>query len=176
MTTFAVHQPDRTEAAEYYQTYISQVPQGDIRDVLDAQADELPRLLAGLSEDQSHYRYAPEKWSIRQVVNHITDTERVFSFRAFWFGRGYEQPMPSFDQDIAMAVAGANERTLADLLDEFRAVRAATRTLFRSMPAGAWDRRGVASDNPVTVRALAYITAGHVEHHARILRERYLSR
>lgn len=176
MTTFAVQPPDRTEAAEYYQTYITQVPPGDVRDVLDTQADDLARLLAGVSEEQSHYRYAPEKWTIRQVISHINDTERVFTFRAFWFGRGYEQPMPSFDQDIAMAVAGANERPLADHLEEFRALRAATAKLFRSMPAGAWDRRGVASDNPVTVRALAYITAGHVAHHARILRERYLPR
>ena len=175
MTPFAVHPPDHTEAAQYYQTYISQVPAGDVRDVLDAQADDLPRLLAGLTEDQSHYRYAPEKWTIRQVISHINDTERVFSFRAFWFGRGYEQPMPSFDQDIAMAVACANERSLADHVEEFRALRAATAKLFRSMPRGAWDRRGVASDNPVTVRALAYITAGHVAHHARILRERYLT-
>jgi hypothetical protein len=166
--------PDKSEAAEYYAKYIEQVPAGDIRQVLGAQGADLTALLSGISDEQSTRRYAPDKWTIRQVASHINDCERVFSFRAFWFGRGLEAPMPSFDQDIAIKVAGADERSWQSHIDEFRAVRTATLALFNTLPADAWARHGVASDNPVTVRALAYIVAGHVAHHAHILRERYL--
>ena len=166
--------PDRSEAAEYYAKYIDQVPAGDIRQVLNAQLGEVTALFNSISDEKSRHRYAPDKWTIREVASHINDTERVFTFRAFWFGRGYDSPMPSFDQDIAIKVAGADDRSWQSHIDEFRAIRTATVALFNSMPADAWTRRGVASDNPVSVRALAYITAGHVAHHARILREKYL--
>ena len=118
--------------------------------------------------------YAPDKWTIREVVSHINDTERMFVFRAMWFARGFDSALPSFDQDVAMRGAGADARTLASHVDEFRAVRDATVTLFRNLPDEAWALRGVASGNPFTVRALAYITAGHAAHHVRLLRERYL--
>jgi DinB superfamily len=109
------------------------------------------------------------------VVAHLNDCERLFVFRAFWFARGFTSPLPSFDQNVAMTAAGAQQRSWAGHIDEFRAVRAATLELFRNLPAEAWGRRGIASDNPFSVRALAYITAGHVVHHAAILNERYLS-
>jgi hypothetical protein len=166
--------PHRTEAAEYYFTYIDQVPEGDIRGFLGAQRDELVGLLEGISEEESLRRYAPDKWSIREVLAHINDTERVFVFRAFWFARGFEDPLPSFDQNVAAPAARADGRSWRSLIDEFQAVRAATIALFESLPADAWMRRGIASGNPFTVRALAYTTAGHVAHHARILREKYL--
>ena len=166
--------PDRTEAAEYYFTYIDQVPQGDICGLLDAQGNELLDLLLGISEQQSLHRYAPGKWSIRDVVNHVSDAERLFVFRAFWFARGFESPLPSFDQTIAVSAARADDRAWRSLVEEFRAVRAATVAFFRSLPAEAWARRGIASDNPFTVRALAYLAVGHVTHHTKILRERYL--
>jgi uncharacterized damage-inducible protein DinB len=166
--------PDRTEAAEYYFTYIDQVPEGDICRLLDAQGNEVLDLLLGISEQQSLHRYAPGKWSIREVVNHVSDAERLFVFRAFWFARGFESPLPSFDQTIAVSAARADDRAWRDLVEEFRAVRAATVAFFRSLPAEAWTRRGIASDNPFTVRALAYLAAGHVIHHTRILRERYV--
>ena len=166
--------PDKSEAAEYYAKYIDQVPAGDIRQVLNAQMGDITALLSGISDEKSRHRYAPDKWTIREVASHINDTERVFSFRAFWFGRGYDAPMPSFDQDIAIKVAGADDRSWQSHIDEFRSVRAATLALFNSLPADAWTRKGVASDNAVSVRALAYITAGHAAHHARILREKYL--
>ena len=166
--------PDKSEAAEYYTKYIEQVPAGDIRQVLSAQLADLTSLYSDISEERSTRRYAPDKWTIRQVASHISDSERVFSFRAFWFARGYDAPMPSFDQDVAIKVAGADERSWQSHVDEFRAVRSTTLALFYSLPADAWARRGVASDNPVTVRALAYIVAGHAAHHARILREKYL--
>jgi hypothetical protein len=167
--------PDRTEAAEYYFTYIDQVPRdADILDILEAQVAEMTSLLRGISEDRSRGRYAPGKWSIREVVGHVNDTERLTVFRAFWFARGFDSPLPSFDQNVAAASAKADDRTLSSHLEEFRAIRAATLTFFRNLPEDAWIRNGVASGNPFTVRALAYIAAGHVAHHNRILRERYL--
>jgi hypothetical protein len=169
-----VSAPERAETAEYYHRYIDQVPAGDIRDVLEHQLGDAGSILEAISEEQSLHRYAPGKWSIREVVAHINDTERLFTFRAFWFARALGEPLPSFDQDIAASHAGAGDRTWRSHLDEFRAVRAATVALFRNLPAEAWTRRGMASGNPFTVRALAYIAAGHVAHHLRILREQYL--
>ncbi len=169
-----MNRPDRGEAAEYYLTYINQVPDGDVRQILAAQEAETIELLRGISEERSLHRYAADKWSIREVVSHINDTERLFVFRALWFARGFEAPLPSFDQDVAIRGAAADERHLRSHVEEFGAVRAATVALFRELPAAAWMRRGIASGNPFTVRALAYITAGHLAHHLRLLRERYL--
>lgn len=168
--------PDATEAAEYYFTYINQVPAGDIVQVLEAQARDYAGLLSGISEERSLYRYEPGKWSIREAAAHVNDTERVFTYRALWFARGFDSPLPSFDQNIAVPASAADARSMASHVEDFRAVRAATLTLFRYLPQEAWLRRGTASGNPFTVRALAYITAGHAEHHARILRERYLTK
>lgn len=168
------NRPDRTEAAEYYFTYIDQVTGGDICGVLAAQLPETLDLLHGVSDEQSRHRYAPEKWTIRQVVSHVNDTERLFVFRAFWFARGFDTPLPSFDQNVAMAVANADERSWTSHVEEFRAVRTATHSFFQNLPAPAWSRRGVASGNPFTVRALAYLAAGHLTHHATILRTKYL--
>jgi hypothetical protein len=165
---------DHTEAAEYYFTYINQVPPGDIADILHRQESETVELLRGIPEERSLHRYEPGKWTIREVVSHLNDTERLFVFRALWFARGFDSPLPSFDQDIAIRTAGADDRALSSHVDEFRAVRGATLAFFRNLPAEAWMRRGTASGNPFSVRALAHITAGHVAHHNRILRERYL--
>ncbi len=166
--------PDRTEAAEYYFTYIDEVPQGDVLEILRAQSDEMRTLLRSISDDWSLHRYAPDKWSIREVVSHVNDTERVFVFRALWFARGFDTPLPSFDQDVAVAGADADERSWSSHIEEFSAIRTATSAFFESVPTQTWDRRGIASGNPFTVRALAYITAGHLAHHARVLRTRYL--
>ena len=166
--------PDTTEAAEYYLTYISKVPDGDICVTLERQQAETLALLRGISDEQSLHRYAPDKWSIREVVGHLNDTERVFAFRALWFARGFDSPLPSFDQNVAVPASGADRRPWASHVDEFGAVRQATVALFRSVQPEAWNRRGIASGNPFTVRALAWIAAGHVAHHAGIVRERYL--
>lgn len=166
--------PDRTEAAEYYFRYIDLVPPGDIRNQLEIQGTETLALLRGIDAERSLFRYAPDKWSIRDVVNHLTDTERLFVFRAFWFARGFDSPLPSFDQGVAAASAAADDRTWSSLVEEFAAVRSATVTFFQTLPEDAWTRRGIASGNPVSVRALAFLTAGHVTHHLAILRERYL--
>jgi DinB superfamily len=166
--------PDRSEAAEYYFTYINQVPGGDICDVLEAQSIETVAFLRTISDERSLHRYGAGKWSIREVVSHVNDTERVFLFRAFWFARGFDNPLPSFDQDVAVRTAGADERSWPSHIAEFDSVRASTLALFQNLPPDSWTRRGIASDKPFSVRALAYITAGHVAHHIRILKERYL--
>jgi len=165
--------PRDDEAAPYYFTYINQVTGDDVMQTIERQLEDSPSFFSGISEERSLYRYAPEKWSIRQVLNHVTDTERAFAFRALWFARGFETPLPSYDQNIAASGACADELSWAAHLEEFRHVRLATISLFRNMPAQAWVRRGIASDNPFTVRALAYIIAGHLTHHVRVLRERY---
>jgi hypothetical protein len=166
--------PEKSEAAAYYFTYIDQVGGENAEAVLTAQVEESIELLAGISEEQSLYRYAPDKWSIRQVLNHITDTERAFAFRALWFARGFDAPLPGYDQDTAAAGAEADRVAWLAHVEEFRRVRLSTISLFAHLPAEAWLRSGIASDNRFTVRAMAYIIAGHWAHHARILRERYL--
>ncbi len=169
-----IGRPEPNEAADYYSTYINRVSDGNIIEAIETQLEETLSLLAVVSEEQSLHRYAPEKWSIRELLSHVNDTERVFLFRALWFGRGFQDPLPSFDQNIGVAGAGANQVSWTSHLDEFKAIRLATLAFFRNLPADAWLRSGVASDSPVTVRALAYIIAGHVAHHSAVVRERYL--
>lgn len=166
--------PDRSEAAEYYFRYIDRVPAGDICETLEQQGSEVLALLGAVAGDESLHRYAPGKWSIREVVCHLNDCERLFVSRAFWFARGFDTELPSFDQNVAIAEAAADARAWGSHIEEFRAVRAATLTFFQGLPPHAWDRRGIASGNPFTVRALAYLAAGHVLHHAEILKQQYL--
>ena len=170
-----IGRPQSHEAAPYYFRYIDLAPGEDPAALIEAQLPEALALFSGISEEGSLHRYAPEKWSIRQVLNHVTDTERAFAFRALWFARGFETPLPSYDQNIAAAGARANDFPWEAHIDDFRAVRQATLTLFRSLPGDAWMRRGIASGNPFTVRSIAYIIAGHTDHHGAIVRARYLS-
>ena len=166
--------PESTEAAPYYFTYIDQVSGDDALGTLESQLEEALVVFEGIPEKKSLHRYAPEKWSIREVLNHLTDTERSFAFRALWFARGFDTPLPSYDQNIAAASAEADKISWKAHMEEFRQVRLSTISLFRNMPAEAWTRRGIASGNRFTVRALAFIAAGHVTHHLKLLRERYL--
>jgi hypothetical protein len=168
--------PERDEAADYYFLYIDQVVGADVCATLEAQAADTLALLRGVSDERSRHRYAPGKWSIREVLGHINDTERLFVSRAFWSARGFDTPLPSFDQHVALAASGADDRPWTSHVDEFASLRPATLAFFRNLPEEAWSRRGIASDNPFTVRALAFIAAGHVTHHVKILRERYLHR
>ena len=167
-----ISRPQPTEAASYYFTYINQVPGDNPLAVLETQLNE--PLLSAITEEKSLHRYAPDKWSIRQLLNHVTDTERAFAFRALWFARGFDTPLPSYDQNVAAAGAAADQVSWAAHVEEFRRVRLATISLFKNMPAEAWTRSGIASDNRFTVRALAYIIAGHFAHHVAVVRERYL--
>jgi uncharacterized damage-inducible protein DinB len=166
--------PQPNEAAAYYSLYIDRVPSDDVVDVLATQLEETVDFLSEISEDQSLHRYAPDKWSMRELLGHVNDTERVFMFRALWFARGFQDPLPSFDQEIGFKAAESDKVSWASHVDEFRAIRSATLAFFRNLPEDAWLRSGIASDSSVTVRALAYIVAGHVAHHLAILRERYL--
>lgn len=166
--------PAGNEAAPYYYTYIDRVSSDDIVQVLETQLDEVLPVLRGISEEKSLYRYAPDKWSIRQVLNHVNDCERVFLFRAMWFARGFASPLPSFDQNLAVNGADPDRFPWRTHVEEFRAVRQASLAFFRNLPEDAWMRTGVASDNPFTVRSLAYILAGHVTHHVDIVQQRYL--
>jgi DinB superfamily len=166
--------PQPNEAAPYYFTYINQVAGEDAVAVIRKQADEYTPFLQSISEEQSLHRYAPGKWSIRQVLNHVTDTERAFAFRALWFARSFKEPLPSYDPDMAAAGADADQISWAANVEEFRRVRLATVSLFENLPADAWMRTGTASGNLFTVRALGFIIPGHTIHHFTILRERYL--
>jgi hypothetical protein len=170
-----LERPDPAEAAPYYARYIDRVPDGDIVRTLEAQLDEALGLLGAISEERSLHRYAAGKWSVRELLSHVTDAERVFAYRALWFARGFDTPLPSFEQETAVAAAGADAISWSRHLEEFRAVRLATVPLFQNLPAEAWAKKGVASGNAVTVRALAWIIAGHAAHHVAALKERYLS-
>jgi len=165
--------PAADEYAAYYAGYIEQAPGEDAVAALRDYAGPLA-LLRGIAEEKSLHRYAPGKWSLRELLSHVTDSERVFAYRALWFARGYATPLPGFDQEVAVAAAGADRLPWSRHLAEFERVRLATVALFENLPAEAWARTGVASDNRVSVRALAFIIAGHANHHMRVVREKYL--
>jgi len=164
--------PLANEAAEYYWTYIDKVEGDDVVAALERQTAEFGALLGRVSEEASLHRYEPGKWSVREAVGHINDTERVFALRALWFARALGGELASMDQDICVRHAGSDDVSMAALAAEFQAIRASTLAFVNSLPADAWTRTGVASGKQVSVRALIWIICGHVEHHARILRER----
>jgi hypothetical protein len=166
--------PDATEYAQFYAGYVAKVPDGDLLATLDAQLGEYFQTLSPIPEAKGGSAYAPGKWTIKEVLGHVADAERVFSYRAMRIARGDQTPLPGFDEKAWVPFSGANDRTVADLLGEFRAVRGATLALLRHLPADSVSRRGVASEKEISVRGLAWIIAGHAAHHLGILRERYL--
>ena len=166
--------PQPNEAASYYFKYIDLITSDDIVPAMRAQMDETVRFLEGISEEKSLEAYAPGKWTIRELWNHVNDGERLFTFRAFWFARGFQDALPSFEQDLAVLAARANDTSWKQFIEEFKSLRSATIAFFETLPAEAWTRGGIASDAPVSVRALAYIIAGHVAHHTQVLKEKYL--
>jgi len=168
-----IGRPNASEAAPYYARYIDRVTTDDVLSFLREQLTETLAWCATISDERSRSRYAPDKWSFRQVMNHVADTERVFAFRALWFARGFDSPLPSFDQTVATTGASADRLSWAVHVEDFRRVRHASISLFDALPAEAWDRGGTASDNYITVRALAYLVVGHLAHHRAILDERY---
>jgi uncharacterized damage-inducible protein DinB len=170
-----ITRPEPGEYAAYYEKYISLVPGNDITSALEKQRVQTMQLLAGRSERESNFRYAADKWSVKDVLGHISDSERIFAYRALRIARGDQTPMEGFEQDDYVRSGGFTERPLASLVEEFANVRSATLSLFRSLPKEAWLLRGTANKNEVSVRALAYITAGHELHHRSILEERYFS-
>ncbi len=165
--------PGPGEYAPNYETYISKVKGNDIVSILEVQRLQMAQLFAARSERDGNFRYAPDKWTVKEVLGHVCDTERIFAYRALRIARGDQTPLPGFEQDDYVRGGNFAERTLADLAEEFGLVRAATIAFFKSVQKDAWQRRGVANKNEVSVRALAFIVAGHELHHRLILEERY---
>lgn len=166
--------PNRDEYAPYYEKYTSLVAEGDIVNTLGQQLGTTLALLETIDETRAGARYAPDKWSIKEVVGHLIDAERVFADRALRFARGDQNPQPGFDQDEYVRNGDFDARRLADLAGEFESVRRANLAFFKSLSEEAWSRRGVANDAPVSVRGLAHIIAGHELHHVQVLKTRYL--
>jgi hypothetical protein len=167
------NRPQKGDYAEHFEKYIALVPSGDFLELLKEQKQDLLGLLSPLTEKQGDY--APEKWSIKEVIGHINDAERIFSYRLLRIARGDQTPLPSFEQDPYIKSGNFGARTLKDLLEEFSLIRASTIALVQSMDDAAWLRRGVASQREITATAVAFIVAGHVRHHRILLEERYLS-
>jgi uncharacterized damage-inducible protein DinB len=167
--------PQAGEYGSYYQRYIDNATEDDVVAALDAQSHETATLLGSLTDQQASHRYEPDKWSIKQLLGHVTDAERIFAYRALSIARGETQALPGFDQEPYVANAASDERSLSDLAEELAAVRRANVMMFRALPEEAWQRIGTASENPISVRAIAFIILGHERHHLRILRERYLA-
>ena len=168
-----IERPTEVEFAPFYAGYVALVPEADIVQVLEGQAADLRQRTLAFIPAREQFRYAEGKWSVREVLGHVTDAERVFGYRAFCFSRGDENPLPGFDENDYVARSGFDRCSLADLVEEFDQLRYANLTVLRRLDDDAWRRTGTASGKPVSVRALAYIMAGHVRHHLHILSTRY---
>lgn len=169
-----MNRPEKNEYDAYYERYVSLVEETDIVSALENQSDELRNLLADIAEEKSFHAYAEGKWTIKELVGHMIDGERIFAYRALRIGRADLTPLEGFEQDGYIENANFNERTLLELTEELSLLRRANNLFFKNLSDAAWLRVGTASDAPVSVRALAYIMVGHIRHHANILRERYL--
>lgn len=173
MSTLRVPRPRPDEAAAFYHTYIAEVGSDNLGQQLVEQLSQVERLLSSLDDAAALARYAPGKWSIKELLGHLNDAERIFSYRLLRISRGDTTPLPGFDQDPYVEAGRFDGRPIADLLGEFRAIRLSTVALTSGIPAHAWTARGVASEHAVTARALLYIIVGHVAHHLLVLRDRY---
>ncbi|HWA15035.1 MAG TPA: DinB family protein [Gemmatimonadales bacterium] len=167
--------PARDEATEYWFRYIDRVPDGDILDLLRDQRDSALAQLEQVTDAGSLYRYAPDKWSLRELLGHINDCERLFAFRALWFARGFDSPLPAFDQTVAAAHAESDRIGWQHHVQQFAGLRKTTIDLFEAFPPTGWDRSGIASGVRLTVRALAWIAVGHAAHHLALLQSRYVT-
>jgi hypothetical protein len=167
------NRPQASEYAPYYEKYIAMVPDGEIEETLESQLRETKLLLGGLGEKGADFRYAEGKWSVNEVLGHISDSERIFAYRMLRIARGDQTPLAGFEQDDYVKTGNFSARPLADLLEEFTAVRRASIVLLRSFDTAAWLRRGLANQKEISVRALAFILAGHERHHRQVLQERY---
>lgn len=168
-----IEKPAESEFAAFYKGYVALVPDGDIVGVLEGQISDVTRLTATVPRERETFRYAPDKWSIRELVSHLTDAERVFGYRAFCIGRGDQASLPGFDENQYVAASGADSRPLPELAREWALVREGNVAALRRLDPEAWMRVGTANGNDISVRALAFIMAGHVLHHQGVLRARY---
>jgi hypothetical protein len=174
MPDLRISKPVAGEYNSYYSKYIDLVPDGDVAGTLASQIGGTLAALWAISDADSLKRYAPGKWSIREMLGHMNDTERIFAYRALRIARGDQTPLAGFEQDDYIAPGKFDARSWASLIEEFEAIRKSNLAMFRGLDEEAWQRTGTASNNPVTVRALAYIIAGHERHHMNVLREKYL--
>jgi len=170
-----MERPKQNEYAPYYDTYIKKLVGNDIIEILTDQLERIVNLFKSINEDKGNYAYAAGKWSIKEVLGHMIDGERIFSYRALCIARGEQQPLPGFEQDDYVKAAQFNKRTLSSLVDDYRYTREADIALFKSFDDEALNRWGTASNNKVTVRAIMFIVAGHEEHHINILKTKYLN-
>jgi hypothetical protein len=171
--TLVIARPQASEYAPYHERYISLIQDNDILTTLDRQRGEMVLLLCGLREADGDFRYAPDKWSAKEVLGHVCDTERIFAYRALRIARGDATPMEGFEQDDYVKNGPFARHAIAEVIEDYIAVRRATISLLRSLEEEGWSRRGIANKNEVTVRAIAYLIAGHEVHHRRILEEKY---
>ncbi len=169
-----MQRPQPSEYEEYYTLYVNQVPDGNILQILGDGVKRTADLLGGLPPDQETYRYESGKWSVREVLGHVIDVERVFAYRALSIARADPAALPGMDQDVWSAAANAGDRPIARQLEDFRSARASSIAMFESFDDAVWERRGTASGFPFTVRTFPWILAGHEIHHRRVLEERYL--
>jgi len=165
--------PADSEYAPFFRTYVNLVPEDDILPVLETQVDRLRVVIAAVTPDRETFAYAPSKWTIRQVIGHLADAERVFGFRAFCFSRGDHSPLPGFEENAYVEQSRSRDEPIAQLVEDFGLVRRANLSVLRVLGESQWSRSGVANEKAITVRALAYVMAGHVRHHVRVLEERY---
>jgi len=165
--------PAADEYLPYYERYVTLVPDGNLVDVLVDQQLDTIGMLRRVDDERGLYAYAPGKWTIKEVIGHLSDAERVFAYRALRFARGDDQPLAGFDENAYAPAGRFNERRIGSLIDEFQSIRAGTVHVFRYLDEDEWARRGIANGNPISVRALGFVIAGHELHHARLLRERY---
>lgn len=170
-----MQRPETNEFAPYYNTYISLIEDDMVLPILDTQSGEIRAMFSGVSEEKGSYAYAEGKWTIKELLSHLIDGERIFAYRILRISRGDKTPIEGFEQDDYIETSNANNRSFADLLDEFDHERQANLRLVKNLSDEASRRMGTASNNPVSVRALVYIMAGHVKHHVNILQKRYLS-
>jgi uncharacterized damage-inducible protein DinB len=173
MTPLSIPRPAADEASSYYHGYIAKVSGENIGEQLVDQLAEVERLVGSLNDTAALARYSPGKWSVKEVLGHLIDAERIFSYRLLRVGRGDVTPLPGFDQNPYVSAAHSNERALRELAAEFRAVRLSSVALVNGLPSTSWSQMGQASGEPVSARALVYIIVGHVAHHLDVLRERY---
>ncbi len=165
--------PPPSEYAPYFERYISLVPGDRVVPVLAEQAQTFRARFGGISEEQGGFRYAPDKWNVREVIGHLIDTERVFGHRALWFARGATTPLSGFEQDEFVTAAQHDLVPMVELVDEFCAVRDSYVLMFKHLPKEAWTRVGISNNHPMSVRAAAFMMAGHASYHSNLLREQY---
>ncbi|HUP59545.1 MAG TPA: DinB family protein [Thermoanaerobaculia bacterium] len=166
--------PASTDYGSWYAGYVSLVPEDDVLSAIEQQSSETQKLISSLDHARAAYRYAEGKWSVKEVIGHVTDAERVFGYRAMCIARGEKNSLPGFDENSYMKDSGFDDWRIGDLAEAYAMMRRANIVMFRNLPAEAWERRGLANQNEITVNAIAYIIVGHERHHVKVLRERYL--